>query len=119
MQKISKRLSWKAITSLLLVSMVTSCATSSENSDSLPPLAESEAALLDDSAAAMPVADDAAVFADLASAPEAATAEEQTTEVSAAADGSAPFYNPIGGETLGRVAYTLYGSKKAAGELLS
>lgn len=118
MQKISKRLSWKAIASLLLVSMVTSCATSSENSDSLPPLAESEAAPLDDSAAAMPFADDAAVFADLASAPEAATSEEQTTEVSAAADGSAPFYNPIGGETLGRVAYTLYGSRKAAGDLL-
>lgn len=118
MQKISKKLSWKAVASLLLVSMVTSCATSSENTDSLPPLAESEAALLDDSAAAMPVVDDAAVFADLASAPEAASSDLQTIEVSAAVDEGSPFYNPIGGETLGRVAYTLYGSRKAAGELL-
>lgn len=117
MQKISKMISGKALAALLLVGIVSSCASQSENSDTLPPLEESEASLLDPAEVAMPVGDDAAVFADLATAPEAATAESPAA-VASATDSSSPFYNPIGGESLGRVAYTLYGSRKLANELV-
>ncbi len=106
-----------ALSALLLVSIVSSCATQSENSDTLPPIEESEASLLDPAEIAMPVGDDAAVFADLATAPEAASSES-VASVASAVDGSSPFYNPIGGESLGRVAYTLYGNRKLANELV-
>lgn len=117
MQKISKKISGRALTALLLVSIVSSCATQSENTETLPPLEESEASLLDPAEVAMPVGDDAAVFADLATAPEAASSES-VASVASAVDGSSPFYNPIGGESLGRVAYTLYGNRKLANELV-
>jgi hypothetical protein len=117
MQKISKNVKWKAIASVLLISIVSSCASQSEDADSLPPLSESEAALLDETEKAVPVMDDAAVFADLATSPDGFTAET-TTAVAASTDSGAPFYNPIGGENLGRVAYTLYGDRKATKNLL-
>jgi hypothetical protein len=117
MQKISKKIQWKAIASVLLISIVSSCASQSENADSLPPLSESEAALLDETEKAVPVMDEAAVFADLATSPDGFTAET-TTAVAASTDSGAPFYNPIGGENLGRVAYTLYGDRKATQNLL-
>jgi hypothetical protein len=117
MQKISKIISGKALAALLLVSIVSSCATQSENSDTLPPLEESAASLLDPTEVAMPVGDEAAVFADLATAPEAA-ASEIAASAERPADSTSPFYNPIGGESLGRVAYTLYGNRNLAKDLV-
>ncbi len=105
--------------SLLLVAVsfviFSSCASNKTNVDGLP---ESEAALLDESEKATPVMDDAAIFSDLnAAMPEGATVTASTENAGAGGDG--PFYNPIGGESLGRVAYTLYGDSKKVKKLLS
>ena len=98
---------------LLCVAILSSCASADSLQDTPPELPTSEAALLDDSDKAMPVVEPGAgvdVFADLQ--PEA----EGTSQ--AAVDPSSPFYNPIGGESLGRVAYTLYGDRSKAQTLI-
>lgn len=114
MAKLSLRKSSVVALMALSVATFSSCA-NQEVSETLPEAELSEAALLDPSEiAATPVTDDASVFADLNAAPAA-------SEHSAAAsthDDADPFYLPIGGESLGRVAYTLYGNRGLAGSLL-
>lgn len=63
---------------------------------------------------------DAAVFSDL-NADNNSGALAAGVEEPGAAGGSGdnPFYQPMGGESLGRVAYTLYGDRNRAGELRS
>lgn len=107
MQKISHLKKFRAAALLLSVALFSSCASQSTSDvpDSLP---ISEADELAPSEQATPVADDSSVFADLA----AQGSPGMTADFS-----DAPFYNPIGGESLGRVAYTLYGSRAKWKEL--
>lgn len=108
MQKISQPKKPRALLAAMLVlGLISSCA-STETSTDAPEFPMSEAALLDESERATPVIDDAAIFSDLNAQP---ANSEMTAEPVAAADSSSPFYNPIGGESLGRVAYTLYGDR--------
>jgi len=109
MQKISRHQKTKAFALALVVGFLSSCA-GSEVSDELPDLPTSEAAFLDGSEYATPVYDDAAVFADLAAQP-------VEGDSWGAGSTDSPFYNPIGGESLGRVAYTLYGDRSMVSEL--
>lgn len=98
----------------LSIATFSSCA-NQEVSETLPETELSEAALLDPSEiAATPVTDDASVFADLNAAP----AASEHAGANLTHDDSDPFYLPIGGESLGRVAYTLYGNRGMAGSLL-
>lgn len=110
MQKISQSKKPKAlIAALLVLGLISSCASKEISSDA-PELPVSDAALLDESERATPVIDDAAVFSDLNAQPadsESVVAGTDATQ----SDSSSPFYNPIGGESLGRVAYTLYGDR--------
>lgn len=146
MQKKSRRQVSCALLLALIVSGFSACA-SQQASDTPPELTESEAALLDNAEVATPVSDEAPnVFADLqpstevmnnlevsgdglntesgesqAAAEETPAASEEAPVADTAAslqDSSDPFYNPIGGESLGRVAYVLYGSRKEAKALL-
>lgn len=90
---------------------VYSCSGQDVASDAPPAPPTSEAALLDNSEKATPVLDDSAVFADL----NGETAEKKSEAAPATeASSDSPFYNPIGGESLARVAYTLYGQRKQA-----
>jgi hypothetical protein len=117
MQKISQPLKKPAaVFAAMVLGLVSSCA-SKEISDYPPELPLSEAALLDDSERSTPVWDDSAVFADLHGQPADGLEDFMTTEVSFA-DTDSPFYNPVGGETLGRIAYTLYGDRSRASSLL-
>ena len=145
MQKRSRRQISCALLLALIVSGFSACA-SQQTGDTPPELTESEAALLDNAEAATPVSDEAPnVFADLQPSSDVmnnlevsgdglneesseAHSAEAVSEASAEApgadpaaslqDSSDPFYNPIGGESLGRVAYVLYGSRKEAKSLL-
>ena len=146
MQKRSRRQVSCALLLALIVSGFSACA-SQQAGDTPPELTESEAALLDNAEVATPVSDEAPnVFADLqpssdvmnnlevsgdglntessesqAAAEESPAASEEAPVADTAAslqDSSDPFYNPIGGESLGRVAYVLYGSRKEAQSLL-
>lgn len=106
----SKLFKARSVAALLCVAILSSCASAGSVQDKPPEAPTSEAALLDDSEKAMPVVEPGGgvdMFSDLKPAPNAA-----------AADPSSPFYNPIGGETLGRVAYTLYGDRNKKQELL-
>jgi nucleoid-associated protein YgaU len=122
MQKISGLNKTRAIACAIMLGLISSCA--SQQTDELPAEATSEAALLDDSESATPVADESAIFADLNGQP--ADSENKSTEASSdltmtevpASNSDSPFYNPVGGESLGRVAYTLYGDRKQASTLL-
>lgn len=122
MQKISGLNKTKAIACAIMLGFISSCA--SQQTDELPAEPTSEAALLDESVSATPVADESAIFADLNGQP--ADSENSSTEASSdlsvtetpAASSDSPFYNPVGGESLGRVAYTLYGDRKQASILL-
>lgn len=139
MLRISPKVFPTAVLAALMISVLSSCA---GQSDTITDLPESDAALLDDSEKATPVSDNPSVFADMAPAPLsddlknaemvkapeananepmnaltdnlADAAAPAATEVAQAptANSDEPFYNPIGGEKLGRVAYALYGSKK-------
>jgi hypothetical protein len=96
--------------------VLSSCSRTPTNSGELS-LPESEAALLDPSvdSGALPVIDPSVspdAFADLRSG----TADADTV-VEGPSDG-VPFYNPLGGESLGRVAYMLYGSRNERKKLL-
>lgn len=97
---------------LLAALMLFQSCSSQETSEELPELPMSEASLLDESEQSTPVSDDNAIFADL-------NPMDSTTQASAdlSASGNDPFYNPIGGESLARVAYTLYGDRKLSGDL--
>jgi hypothetical protein len=108
MQKISQPSKLRAfLAALLVLGFFSSCASKETSTEALePPI--SEAALLDESDRATPVIDDAAIFSDLNAQP--ASSELGAGSV-ASADSSSPFYNPLGGESLGRVAYTLYGDE--------
>jgi len=85
---------------------------SQETTEGMPELPMSEASLLDYSEQSTPVSDDNAIFADL---------NPMDSSVQASSDPSAhggdPFYNPLGGESLARVAYTLYGDRKLSSDL--
>lgn len=123
MQKISGLNKTRAIACAIMLGFISSCA--SQQTDELPAEPTSEAALLDESeSGATPVADESAIFADLNGQP--ADSENSSTEASSdmtatevsAANSDSPFYNPVGGESLGRVAYTLYGDRKQTASLL-
>lgn len=119
MQKISQPRKPKAlIAAALVLGLITSCA-STETSDIAPELPVSEAAFLDEAERATPVIDDSAIFSDLNAQPaNSEMAVKGSTDFSSV-DASSPFYNPIGGESLGRVAYTLYGDRKMFRELVA
>ena len=94
------------LAALFLLGLISSCS-STQTTDEAPELLVSEASFLDESERATPVIDDSAVFSDLNAQP--ADTESAAFTDGASADSTSPFYNPIGGESLGRVAYTLYG----------
>lgn len=112
MSKISIRKKLSVASLALAIGFFSSC--SSQQSSTLPEEDLSDAALLSDAERATPVLDDASVFADLNAAP----ASDEAPGAASAGAGD-PFYNPIGGESLGRVAYTLYGDRGAAKALLA
>jgi nucleoid-associated protein YgaU len=125
MQKISLSTKHKFLVLCFAAGLVTSCA-GSKVSNTAPDVPTSEASLLDASEkASTPVVDDSSAFADLHNG-SSADGSDNLSATSVPADNAsgevaadaAPFYNPIGGESLGRVAYTLYGSRKLSGKLL-
>jgi hypothetical protein len=95
------------------------CASKSDvQGDPLQP-PTSEAAMLDESEKSQ--IPDSQVFADLnpnetESNPALATGDPESSAPTNNSD--APFYGPVGGESLGRVAYTLYGKKSFSRRLL-
>jgi hypothetical protein len=104
--------SMAAIPVAVALCLFSSCAGKKDISETPPELPISDAALLEDSEKAATDVSDSAVFADLtkAEAPEG-------MEVSSSGQGTA-FYQSIGGESLGRVAYTLYGKTSYSKKLL-
>ncbi len=110
----------KTIAVAAAVCLFTACASSEVESPTVEnPSSDESAFLLGEETA--PVAtdvSDAGAFADLDSGKAAST--EATTENSSAAttDSGAPYYNPLGGESLRRVAHTLYSDKSFASQLL-
>lgn len=96
-----------------------SCASSElENQPSPESSQSSDAALLLDEAVPATEVADANVFADLESDKDKEVKEAPASTEVAATDEGTPYYNSIGGESLRRVAYTLYSDKKFAGRLL-
>lgn len=99
----------QALALACLIGTLSSCSSNEVNGDA-PSLPVSEASLLSDSEKADSQTD-STIFADLEPG--------KDKQNSAAADPSAgPFYNAIGGESLGRVAYTLYGDRSFRKQLL-
>lgn len=122
-KKISKRIPLTAM-GLSLSLLVSACAGKTDVQDAPPLEPTSEAALLDESEKTQ--ANDGQVFADLQPATSAetvlATGEpgaELPAVTPAANDSESPFYDPVGGESIGRVAYTLYGKKSYSKRLLN
>ena len=115
-----------AISVVAAAFLFTACASTpsdSEQASANPENPSDAALLLDDSSA--PVAtevSDAGAFADLEAGKEkpAATDPEPAAAASAvaASDDGSPYYNSIGGESLRRVAHTLYSDKGFAAKLL-
>ncbi len=121
----------KVLFAFALLSLLVAC---SGKKDVKPDDMSSAAAPIPLEEKASPGADDA-IFADLtkdvapadttnlsaapADAPQANVEMEKTEANKAAEAGDSPFYNTIGGESLGRVAYTLYGSRKYTTRLLN
>lgn len=115
-----------AISVVAAAFLFTACASTpsdSEQASANPENPSDAALLLDDSSA--PVAtevSDAGAFADLEAGKEklAATDPEPTAAASAvaASDDGSPYYNSIGGESIRRVAHTLYSDKGWAAKLL-
>lgn len=100
----------------LSLSMLMFVGCASKNDVQENPLQEptSEAALLDEAEKSLNA--DSEVFADLQAATEPSEApmlSSDTTEAQESASNTdeSPFYDTIGGESLGRVAYTLYGER--------
>lgn len=106
---------------LLAISLLSSCAGNSTITDeNAPELATSEVSAVDN--IDKPGASDDNVFADLKAESKGAPAEASMSgsglnesptsgSVASVSDSDSPFYNSVGGESVGRVAFTLYGSK--------
>jgi|GEM_PF-7118392 len=102
--------------------LFTACASSEvePNPSEIPPTSESADALLGETAPVATDVVDAGAFADLESGKEKADAVSvsgSSTSSATTEDGS-PYYNSIGGESLRRVAHTLYSDKSFAQKLL-
>lgn len=111
-KNISRFQQLQAISLVCLLGAFSSCAHKSDSTEEAPSLPVSEAALLSDSEKADAQNTDASIFSDLKPGQEKAEGAAAATTVSDTASGSTdPFYNAIGGESLGRVAYTLYGNR--------
>jgi len=102
MSKISSFSLRRAVPLSLVVLLFSACASKNDVQENPFQEPTSEAALLDEAEKSLNA--DSDVFADLQVATE-------PTEAPAAVIDEAPFYDPIGGESLGRVAYTLYGER--------
>ncbi|MCO5142420.1 MAG: hypothetical protein M9962_04950 [Oligoflexia bacterium] len=90
-----------------------SCSSQSTDSETMPEFPASEADLLDNSEQATEVAD-SSIFSDLnpTNEPSAGLIDNSSSNsLDTYVDDGAPFYSPVGGEKLGRVAYTLYGNR--------
>lgn len=92
------------LTSLVVLAVLSSCAGKTVVDENAPELALSEAAAVEDSEKNSGTN----VFSDLKS-------PDQSADSSTA---DSPFYNSIGGEKIGRIAYTLYGKKSFSKILL-
>ena len=105
---LSERMRIAAAVALLCA--FTSCAGKQDVSSDAPSLPVSEAALLSDGEDGGTSAD-TNVFSGLNPSDAGAAAMTVSETSAASSDGSGPFYNAVGGESLGRVAYTLYGDR--------
>lgn len=108
-----RKKTYRALQATLLVCFagaLSSCGGNSNVTEDAPSLPVSEASLLSDSEKSDSQTD-ASIFSDLAAADKKDENAAAATPVDMATDGSGPFYNAIGGESLGRVAYTLYGDR--------
>lgn len=112
-----------AVSVVAAVCLLASCASTPNDGEASSTSAEnpSDAALLlDDSSA--PVAtdvSDAGAFSDLeAGKDKPAATEVEPSAVAATVDDGSPYYNSIGGESLRRVAHTLFSNKSFANKLL-
>ena len=115
-QLFKKRRSSKVLMALMLASALVACSGKKDIKSEDPLLSAAEAIPAKDSNDSS-----ASVFADIEAAPQdpvASAAVEAPAPQQAAAPEKSPFYNTVGGESLGRVAYTLYGSRKYTPRLL-
>lgn len=115
-----------AVSVVAAVCLFTSCASTPSEGDSAsaanPETPGDAALLLDNSSTPATDVSDAGAFADLEAGkdkPAAATDPEPKADSSGKpADDGAPYYNSVGGESLRRVAHTLYSDKSFAAKLL-
>lgn len=112
-----KQAARKTVSVVAAACVFTACA-STELENTSNETADSDASILLDQAVPATEVSDAGAFADLeATAPAATEVEASQGAVPAAQDGS-PYYNSLGGESLRRVAHTLYSDKSFARQLL-
>ncbi len=112
----------KTTSVIAAVCLFTACASSDVENPSAenPPSADSADALLGETAPVATDVSDAGAFADLEGAKksESSSSESSSPVAHATTDDGAPYYNSIGGESLRRVAHTLYSDKSFVRTLL-